>query len=81
MDKSLMRYVPKFYKPFVKDIKRGEKFWNDITKRWNYSIIVTWNVNGDEEDEEFANGIYMFNLLKEFGGDIIDQMLGRAKII
>ena len=81
MNKSLLRYIPKYYKPFVKDIDKCDKEWNEITKKWNFPIKVTWSVNGNEEEEIFANATYMFNLLKEFGGDKIDNLLWREKIL
>ena len=81
MNKTLLKYIPKFYKPFVKDIVKCDKEWNEYTKRWNIPIKVIWSVNGNEEEETFQNASYMYNLLKEFGGDIIDQMLWREKIL
>ena len=59
-----MRYIPKIYKDEVKNIYKGEKVWNEITKRWNTVIVVEWE---DGETNEFQNASYMFNVLKYFG--------------
>ena len=53
---KLMRYIPKIYKDEVKNIYKGEKVWNEITKRWNTVIVVEWE---DGETNEFQNASYM----------------------
>lgn len=62
--KELMRYIPRSYKNEVEDIYKGEKVWNEITKRWNTMIVVEWK---DGEINEYQNATYMFNVLKYFG--------------
>lgn len=62
--KELMRYIPKEYKADVENIKKGEKVWNEYTKKWNTTIIVEWK---DGNVNEYQNASYMFNTLKEFG--------------
>ena len=64
MTKELMRYIPKEYKDQVSDIYEGEREWNEITKRWNTTIVVEWT---DEEVNEYQNKSYMRMKLKEFG--------------
>ncbi len=59
-----MRYIPRSYKNEVEDIYKGEKVWNEITKRWNTMIVVEWK---DGEINEYQNTTYMFNVLKYFG--------------
>lgn len=59
-----MRYIPRSYKNEVEDIYKGEKVWNEITKRWNTMIVVEWK---DGEINEYQNATYMFNVLKYFG--------------
>ena len=76
----LIEYIPKHYRPYVTNIYRGEKEWNDITQRWNQPVIVEWTVEDEVEEETFANAAHMKSLLKEFGGDIIDSMLWRHHI-
>lgn len=56
MMKDLIRYMPKIYKNEVADIYRGEKVWNERTKRWNTTIIVKWK---DGEETEYKNAVYM----------------------
>lgn len=62
--KELMRYIPRSYKNEVEDIYKGEKVWNEITKRWNTMIVVEWK---DGEINEYQNATFMFNVLKYFG--------------
>lgn len=62
--KELLKYIPKEYKAEVKSIRKGEKVFNEITKRWNTTIIVEWT---DGSENEYQNATYMFNLLKDFG--------------
>ena len=76
----LMEYIPRLYRPYVTNIYRGEKEWNDVTQRWNQPVIVEWTVDGETEEEEFQNAAYMKELLKEFGRDIIDNLLARHNI-
>lgn len=62
--KKLLKYIPKEYKTEVKSIRKGEKVFNEITKRWNTTIIVEW---ADGSENEYQNATYMYNLLKDFG--------------
>lgn len=62
MKESLMRYIPKEYKALVENIYEGEKEWNEVSKRWNVSIVVEW-ING--EISYFANKTFMKEVLKE----------------
>lgn len=65
IDISLMRYIPKEYKSLVEYIYKGRTEYNEITRRNNNIIVVKFK---DEDDErEFQNASYMYNLLKEFG--------------
>jgi len=64
MNKDLMKYIPKEYKALVEDITAAEeKTYNEITKKWDYEIIVTWQ-NG--ETSYFQNKSHMKNVLKDF---------------
>ena len=65
MDGSLMRYIPKPYKPLVVDIRREEKEYNEHTRKWAYPITVEWK-NGEEST--FQNAAFMRSCLKEFHG-------------
>lgn len=62
LDKKLMGYIPKEYKPYVADIYEGEKEWNDVTQRWNRELVVEWE-NG--ETSYFANKAHAKQSLKE----------------
>lgn len=66
IDKSLMRYIPREYKKDVVSIQRGNKTWNNHTKRWNTSINVVWS---DDTENEYTNATHMYWKLKEFGRD------------
>lgn len=50
-----MRYIPRFYKNEVENIYKGEKVWNEITKRWNTMIVVEWK---DGEINEYQNATF-----------------------
>ena len=62
--KELLKYIPKQYKAEVENIRKGEKVWNEYTKRWNTTIIVEWK---DGIENEYQNASYMCELLKDFG--------------
>ena len=62
--KELLKYIPKQYKAEVENIRKGEKVWNEYTKRWNTTIIVEWK---DGTENEYQNASYMRELLKDFG--------------
>ena len=62
--KELLEYIPKQYKAEVENIRKGEKVWNEYTKRWNTTIIVEWK---DGTEDEYQNASYMRELLKDFG--------------
>lgn len=64
IDKALLKYIPKGYKKQIVSIQKGEKVWNEYTKRWNIMIDVEWN---DGETVSYQNASYMHFLLKEFG--------------
>jgi hypothetical protein len=63
MDKALMRFIPKEFKKLVVDIYQGEKYWNEVTKRWDIPLVVEWE---NDEKSEFANKTFAWNVLKEF---------------
>ena len=63
MNKSLLAYIPREYKPLVTDIYDGDREWNDHTKKWNTNLIVEWQ-NG--ETSYFANKTFARECLKEF---------------
>lgn len=64
MVNSLMKYIPKEYKGDVKDIRTGVKEWDETTKHWTTTVIVTWT---DGSQNEYANKSFMREHLKEFG--------------
>lgn len=75
MDDKLLKYIPKPYKPYVADIKKDEKVWNEITNKWNVTVKVTWKVNEDTETRVYQNTSYMYFLLRECGCDFIDSRI------
>ena len=62
LDRKLLAYIPKEFKPYVVDIYEGEQEWNDVTQRWNIPLVVEWE-NG--ETSYFANKAHAKNSLKE----------------
>ena len=48
----------------VQDIRTGSKEWDEVTKHWATTVIVTWC---DGEENEYANKTFMREHLKEFG--------------
>ena len=64
MANDLMRYIPKEFKADVKDIRTGSKEWDEVTRHWATTVIVTWL---DGEQNEYANKTFMREKLKEFG--------------
>lgn len=62
MKNELMRYIPREYKALVDDIYEGEKEWNDVTNKWNVTVIVEWQ-NG--EVSSFQNKSFMKFSLNE----------------
>lgn len=64
MNNNLMKYIPKEFKRDVEDIRTGCKEWNEITKHWETTVIVTW-IDGNQN--EYANKSFMREHLKEFG--------------
>ena len=63
-NKDLMRYIPKEFKADVKDIRTGSKEWDEVTRHWATTVIVTWL---DGEQNEYANKTFMREKLKDFG--------------
>lgn len=63
-NKDLMRYIPKDFKKDVQDIRTGSKEWDEVTRHWGTTVIVTWS---DGNQNEFANKTFMREHLKEFG--------------
>ena len=63
-NKDLMRYIPMDLKKDVQDIRTGSKEWDEVTKHWATTVIVTWC---DGEENEYANKTFMREHLKEFG--------------
>lgn len=62
-DPQLMTWVPKEFKKYVVDIYKGEREWNERTKRWNTLICIDWE-NG--EHSEFQTLSFMPQVLREF---------------
>lgn len=62
MNKTLLRYIPKEFKPFVVDIYEGDKEFDEIKRRWNTRLVVEWQ-NG--ERSEFTNKSWALTCLKE----------------
>ena len=63
MKNDLMKYIPKEFKALVVDIYEGKTEWNEITNRWNTTVVVEWQ-NG--ETSVFQNKSFMKECLKEF---------------
>lgn len=61
---DLMRYIPKDFKKDVQNIRTGSKEWDEVTKHWATTVIVTWC---DGEENEYANKTFMWSKLKDFG--------------
>ena len=66
-DEKLMKYIPKYYKPLVEYIHKGERKWNERTKRWNTAVVVKYIDENTEREYETLS--YMKGLLQEFGRD------------
>lgn len=62
---NLLRYIPKEYKKEVANIEKVQGMvFNEITRRYNTMICVTWK---DGQENCYQNATYMYNLLKDFG--------------
>lgn len=61
---DLMKYIPKEYKGEVADIRTGSKEWDEVTRHWATTVIVTWL---DGEQNEYVNKTFMREKLKDFG--------------
>ena len=68
-DAELLAYIPKRFKKYVTDIRRGEPEWNDVTQRFGSPIEVTWLVNGDTFETSYSNAGWMRESLKSGGDD------------
>lgn len=67
IDRSLMRYIPKQYRNDVARLEKGERVYNEHTKKWNTMIIVEWCCDDVIERHEYQNATYMKNMLEDFG--------------
>lgn len=61
---NLMRFIPKEYKGEVKSIRTGVKEFDEITRHWATTVVVTW---ADGSQNEYPNKTFMFKKLREFG--------------